>query len=156
MKQDKEAAPFRNAILATTDVADGFREGLQAIKREHTQLIKAENPRKAEGSVDLDACLKGKYGSDSRWDYAIGYDGACYFAEVHKAETSEINTIIKKQRALVQWLNSSAMDINALSKGHPTYSWVATNGVHFLQKDAKARILATHGIAFPKKILILK
>ncbi|MCQ2273923.1 MAG: hypothetical protein MJZ86_03915 [Bacteroidales bacterium] len=149
---------FKEAVLRTADVATGYKEGLQAIKREHTKLISAKYPRKIEGSVDLDACLKKKYEKDFRWDYAIGYDSLCYFVEVHKAETSEINTIIKKRRALGEWLKSSAPkpNIDTLPKSNPAFIWVATNGVHFLPNASIRRLLASNGIAFPKKILILE
>lgn len=58
--------------------------------------VKAEDGRKLQGSVDIDACTKGKYPNDARWDYAIGYDGKAMFVEVHPANTSNVREMESK------------------------------------------------------------
>lgn len=86
---------FRQAVEATAEIADGYCQGLQALRANAT-TVTAENTLHLEGSVDIDACVHNLYPNDSRWDYAIGYEGKSYFLEVHPANTSNVSEMLNK------------------------------------------------------------
>jgi hypothetical protein len=74
------------------------------LKEGESQLIAVNNTRLLEGSVDIDACTLKNHPNEARWDYAIGYESKAYFVEIHPADTSNVNEVIKKAEWLKQWL----------------------------------------------------
>lgn len=95
MENKKKTTVFQLAVESTPDIKIGFRDGLQALGT-NAQRITAQNTRKLEGSVDIDACTQSLYPNEARWDYAVGYDKKAYFFEVHPADTSNVKEMIKK------------------------------------------------------------
>ena len=85
---------FKEAIFATPLLKNAYKNGLQALGN-YSNKVRPSDTKKCEGSVDIDAAVKGIYPNDSRWDYAIGYDGTTYFIEVHSAETSQVTPVLK-------------------------------------------------------------
>ncbi len=83
---------FKEAIFATPLLKNAYKNGLQALGN-YSNKVRPSDTKKCEGSVDIDAAVKGIYPNDSRWDYAIGYDGTTYFIEVHRAETSQVTSV---------------------------------------------------------------
>lgn len=57
MENKKKTTVFQLAVESTPDIKIGFRDGLQALGT-NAQRITAQNTRKLEGSVDIDACTQ--------------------------------------------------------------------------------------------------
>ena len=144
---DKANCSFRKAIENTPDVQHGFREGLQAM---------VKDARRLDGSLNIDEETKMLYPNESRWDYAVGYDGKVYYVEVHPANTSNIEEVIKKKVWLVKWLKEKAPSLNALKAGSPKFQWAATeSGVHISSQSMYARRLSQRGIEKPRRPVVL-
>ncbi|QUB64329.1 hypothetical protein J5A54_07600 [Prevotella melaninogenica] len=87
---------FQIAVENMPDVKNGFRAGLQAVKNSDRNKVNVTDPRKLQGSLDIDTQVQKKYPQEPRWDYALSYDDKLYFFEVHPASTSEVDAVIKK------------------------------------------------------------
>lgn len=87
---------FEKAVKATDDIALGFCSGLQALGS-NSVVIKVQNNRSLNGSVDIDTTTSSLYPQDARWDYTVGYDNRAYFVEVHPANTSNVKEMIHKK-----------------------------------------------------------
>lgn len=114
---------FKQAVEDTPEISGGYRPGLQALKDKDASLIATENRRLLEGSVDIDACTLAKYPEEARWDYTIGYEGRAYFVEIHSADTSNVNEVIRKAKWLTSWLKTKAPALKALAANN-TYYWI--------------------------------
>lgn len=146
---------FRQAVEETTEVKDGYRVGLKALKKTDVSKVEASDTRKIDGSLDIDGVTKAKRPNEARWDYAIGYNGRIYFMEVHPACTGNIPEIMKKLKWVKDWLNTSGNKLNDLPKGTPLFSWIATDaGVHIPAVSSHYKMLATKGL-LPKRKLVL-
>lgn len=86
---------FKAAIASTPLLKNAYKDGLQALGS-YSVKVKPTDTKKCEGSVDIDAAVKSVYPEESRWDYAIGYDGKTYFVEIHSAETSQVTPVLNK------------------------------------------------------------
>lgn len=135
---------FQIAVENTPDVKNGFCVGLGAV--DSTKVV-AANPRKIQGSLDIDGQVKEIYPDKNRWDYALSYDDKIYFFEVHPASTSDVATVIKKLTWLKEWLKNKAPQINKLQKGNQPYTWVPTGSYAILPLGTYAKKLALNGIA---------
>lgn len=118
---------FRAAVLAVPAIAGSFREGVQALKREHRQGLK--NAQIATGSIDLDAALQRTHSNDHRWDYGIGLPHderteKVLWLEVHHAASGETERVIRKLQALKAWLAANAPDLNAMPR---VFIWQLSN-----------------------------
>lgn len=118
---------FRAAVLAVPVIAGAFREGVQALTREHRQGLK--NAQIATGSIDLDAALQAAYPNDHRWDYGIGLPQDArtekvLWLEVHHAASGETERVINKLKALKAWLQSSAPELDRMPK---KFVWQLSN-----------------------------
>lgn len=146
---------FRMAVEGTPDVANGYRPGLQALENVDKGAVKLKEMRKVDGSLNIDKETKHLYPNDSRWDYAVGYDGKIFFVEVHPANTSNITEMAKKKEWLKEWLKSKAPLLDALPSGHPRFLWAATeSGVHISNQAPYMRKLAQLGFN-PKRPVII-
>lgn len=127
MGKSKKSSPFRDAVLATPDVADGFCEGLEAFG-EYKSKIKVPDPKKIDGSLDIDATTVSLYPDDNRWDYAICYDGEVFYIEVHSATTREVSKMIQKLQWIKSWLVNKAPKIhNLTTKTKQAFYWVQSS-----------------------------
>lgn len=137
-----ENAPdaFTKAVKNTPEISLGLRSGLQALKN-NASRVEATDTRKLNGSVDIDETTKNLYPEASRWDYVIGYEGKAYFLEVHSANTSDIDDMLKKADWLRQWLNTKAPALEAIS-GSNCFYWVSTNDFQIVSPSPQARKLA--------------
>ena len=61
---------FRQAVLATPDVATCYKTGLTALGT-YSSKISVSNTSILNGSVDIDTCTSGLYQNENRWDYAF-------------------------------------------------------------------------------------
>lgn len=153
---DKANCSFRKAIENTPDVQHGYREGLQAIVKADKRAVMVKDARRLDGSLNIDEETKMLYPNESRWDYAVGYDGKVYYVEVHPANTSNIEEMIKKKVWLVNWLKEKAPSLNALKAGSPKFQWAATeSAVHISSQSMYARRLSQQGIEKPKRPVVL-
>jgi hypothetical protein len=134
---------FQSAVESSSELADCYRKGLQALGS-HTEKIKPEDTRLLEGSLNIDACILSKYPEEARWDYVLSYNGKAYYVEVHPADTSAVNTVIRKKNWLVEWLKGHP-GLNSFNRADKMY-WLPTNGYHILPESNQARRLATSGI----------
>ncbi len=123
---------FKTAVVQTSEIANAYKSGIQAIKGNERAKFSFSDNRKIKGSVDIDSALKSKYPEQNRWDYAIGYGDVVVYAEVHPCATSEVSIVINKRDWLIQWLKGKPID----KLGKSLY-WVATQGVAI--KDAKKK-----------------
>lgn len=137
-----ENAPdaFTEAVKNTPEISLGLRSGLQALKND-TGGVKATDNRKLNGSVDIDETTKNLYPEASRWDYVIGYEGKAYFLEVHSANTSDVDDMLKKADWLRQWLNTQAPELKAIS-GSNCFYWVSPGAYNIAPHSPQARKLA--------------
>ncbi len=154
---DKANCSFRKAIENTPDVQHGYREGMQAIVKADKRAVMVKDARRLDGSLNIDEETKMLYPNESRWDYAIGYDGKVYYIEVHPANTSNVEEIIKKKLWLDKWLKEKAPSLSALKAGSPKFQWAATEaGVHVSAQSTYARRLSQRGIERPKRPVVLE
>lgn len=142
----KAKCAFQIAVENTPDVKCGFCVGLKAVKKSDRNKVDATDPRKIQGSLDIDGQVKEIYPDKNRWDYALSYDDKIYFFEVHPASTSDVDTVIKKLTWLKEWLKNKAPQINKLQKGNQPYTWVPTDGYAILSSGSYAKKLAVKGI----------
>lgn len=140
-KTDKETPlAFRQAVEDTPEIRTGYCNGLQALGA-NARLVAAEDTRKLEGSVDIDACVHDLYPNGARWDYAVGYEGKAYFLEIHPASTSNVKEMMKKAEWLTGWLNEKAPALKAMAAGK-VYYWLASGKQSILSNSPQYRKLS--------------
>ena len=143
---------FQIAVENTPDVKNGFRAGLQAVKNSDRNKVNVTDPRKLQGSLDIDTQVQKKYPQEPRWDYALSYDDKLYFFEVHPASTSEVDAVIKKLGWLKDWLKNKASEINKLQKGVHPYVWVQSGRYDILDSGKSGKKLAVSGIVVTNQL----
>ena len=145
---------FKEAITKCKEIADAFQPGLKALGAESC-YIKANNPKLIDGSVNIDKCLKSRYPHASRWDYAIGYNLNAYFVEIHPADTSNVDEMIRKVWWLRKWLSESATDLQLLHKCK-VFHWIPTGRVRILKGSTHYKKIAKNNLVITDKIMVLK
>lgn len=137
---------FQVAIENTKEVKDGFCLGKQAIKNiDRNKVVVADNS-KLQGSLDIDSQVKAVYPNEPRWDYALSYDDNINFFEVHPAETSEVDRVIKKVKWLKSWLKTKAPEIEKLPKAEHPYTWIQSGRYAILPTSKGKMKLSVSGI----------
>lgn len=142
---------FKEAVKQTPLLKDHLKQGLQALGS-HSKQVKLNSSRFCEGSVDIDQALERLFPQDNRWDYALGYDGKTYLIEVHPADTSEVETLLKKYQWLKKFLREQAPKLNQEPKD---FYWIASKGVHILKRSSQSRRLDEAGLKLPIEQLTL-
>ncbi len=148
------ANSFKEAVEATPEVANGYKNGLRALGGNSAKIAVSDS-RKINGSLDIDKNTALFYPTENRWDYALDYDGKVYYVEVHPASTSEVSSVLKKMKWLKQWLKKSATKIDNLPKGNPSYNWIQSGKGALLPSSKEYKQAATNGI-IPKPKLVIK
>lgn len=146
-----ESTTFKSIVQAIPAIAGAYREGLQALESKDAGKVKPQNPRKLSGSVYLDKCLKTTNPHDARWDYVIGYREKAYFVEVHPANTSNVDEVVKKKKWLDVWLKTNALDLKAMMAG-TGYYWIASGKVAILPNSPQARKIAKNKLVLCKEL----
>ena len=146
-----ESTTFKSIVQAIPAIAGAYREGLQALESQDAGKVKPQNPRKLSGSVYLDKCLKTTNPHDARWDYVIGYREKAYFVEVHPANTSNVDEVVKKKKWLEVWLKTNALDLKAMMAG-TGYYWIASGKVAILPNSPQARKIAKNKLVLCKEL----
>jgi hypothetical protein len=144
---------FRQAAEGTPDVAGGYQSGLSALGQ-YSRKVSCKNPRLLEGSIDIDTCTEKKYPTDNRWDYALSYSQKIYFVEVHPANTSEIDAVLKKLQWLKSWLELHAPKINQLSKAQPAFYWIQSGGFAILKNSPQFRRIIQNNLKPTSQLLL--
>lgn len=146
-----DSTTFKSIVQAVPAIAGAYREGLQALESKDAGKVKPQNPRKLSGSVYLDKCLKTTNPHDARWDYVIGYREKAYFVEVHPANTSNVDEVVKKKKWLDVWLKTNALDLKAMMAG-TSYYWIASGKVAILPNSPQATIIAKNKLVLCKEL----
>ena len=146
-----DSTTFKSIVQAIPAIAGAYREGLQALESKGAGKVKPQNPRKLSGSVYLDKCLKTTNPHDARWDYVIGYSEKAYFVEVHPANTSNVDEVVKKKKWLDVWLKTNALDLKAMMAG-TSYYWIASGKVAILPNSPQARKIAKNKLVLCKEL----
>lgn len=146
-----DSTTFKSIVQAVPAIAGAYREGLQALESKDAGKVKPQNPRKLSGSVYLDKCLKTTNPHDARWDYVIGYREKAYFVEVHPANTSNVDEVVKKKKWLDVWLKTNALDLKAMMAG-TSYYWIASGKVAILPNSPQARKIAKNKLVICKEL----
>lgn len=146
-----ESTTFKSIVQAIPAIAGAYREGLQALESKDAGKVKPQNPRKLSGSVYLDKCLKTTNPHDACWDYVIGYREKAYFVEVHPANTSNVDEVVKKKKWLDVWLKTNALDLKAMMAG-TSYYWIASGKVAILPNSPQARKIAKNKLVLCKEL----
>lgn len=146
-----DSTTFKSIVQAIPAIAGAYREGLQALESKDAGKVKPQNPRKLSGSVYLDKCLKTTNPHDARWDYVIGYREKAYFVEVHPANTSNVDEVLKKKKWLDVWLKTNALDLKAMMAG-TSYYWIASGKVAILPNSPQARKIAKNKLVLCKEL----
>jgi len=157
-KRRKASNSFRRQNQNTPALGeDAYCSGLRALTDSDRKRIV---PDKASilGSVNLDAALRQHYPNAPRWDYGIGIQKGKPYAiwvEVHPADTSNVDEVLKKLAWLKDWLAHAAQPLHALTPQQSAYHWLATDGVHINQSSPQARQLNQAGLTMPRRVLNL-
>lgn len=146
-----DSTTFKSIVQAIPAIAGAYREGLQALESKDAGKVKPQNPRKLSGSVYLDKCLETTNHHDARWDYVIGYSEKAYFVEVHPANTSNVEEVVKKKKWLDVWLKTNALDLKAMMAG-TSYYWIASGKVAILPNSPQARKIAKNKLVLCKEL----
>lgn len=146
-----DSTTFKSIVQAVPAIAGAYREGLQALESKDAGKVKPQNPRKLSGSVYLDKCLKTTNPHDARWDYVIGYREKAYLVEVHPANTSNVDEVVKKKKWLDVWLKTNALDLKAMMAG-TSYYWIASGKVAILPNSPQARKIAKNKLVLCKEL----
>lgn len=146
-----DSTTFKSIVQAIPAIAGAYREGLQALESKDAGKVKPQNPRKLSGSVYLDKCLKTTNPHDARWDYVIGYSEKAYFVEVHPANTSNVDEVVKKKKWLDVWLKTNALDLKAMMAG-TSYYRIASGKVAILPNSPQARKIAKNKLVLCKEL----
>lgn len=145
---------FKKAVMATPEVANGYKDGLQALGN-HSGKIEVADNRKINGSLDIDSSTVSRYPAAPRWDYAFDYDGKVYYVEVHSANTSDVASVLEKLQWLKRWLRDKAPAIGSLPKGNPAYCRLQSEKGALLSSSKEYKRAAEKGI-IPKPMLRIK
>jgi len=143
-RQSQKTNPFKKAVEATPDIANCYQPGLQALGK-YSQKINLQSSSNCSGSVDIDACTTLLYPNDNRWDYVFAYKSKVYFIEVHSANTSEVNTVLRKLQWLKDWLTMHAPEIKKLNASQPYY-WIQSGKFDILPSSPQGRLIALKGL----------
>ena len=153
MKKNKKASlsiTFRNAVLATPDIATCYKPGLTALGAYSNRVCVADTT-KLHGSVDIDSCTTAKYPQANRWDYTFAYKEEVFFLEVHSANSSEVKTVLKKFQWLKDWLHRDAPEISKLkAKSKNPVIWIQSKNFQ-IPKNTPQYLAAIQAGLLPKK-----
>jgi len=154
METNIRNSPFLEAIANTAELSGAGCPGLSGIESADRTKIVYKDPRKINGSLNIDSAVKNLYPNDSRWDYAISYNNqVCYF-EVHPATDKEINKMHEKFSWLKQWLKTNAPEINRLEKMSQPYRWIPSGKTGFLSMSSSSKKIASLGLNFQIRLIL--
>ena len=144
---------FEATVKEVCDIAEGYRQGLGALGA-NSSYVAVKEPRRLNGSVDIDTCTHDAYARDNRWDYVISYDSKAYYLEIHPATGGTVKEMEAKLSWLKAWLKKAAAPLDAYPSGMPRYTWVHSGKCGLLKSSPEYRRAATLGL-LPVKVMRL-
>ncbi len=137
---------FKQAVLATPDVATGFKSGLTALGK-NSNKVHVNKTNLIQGSIDIDTCTIEKYPNANRWDYAFAYNTEVFFVEVHSAYSAEVSVVLNKLRWLKDWLRNHAPEIEKLkAKSIAPFYWIQSKGFDIPKTSPQYRAAVGAGL----------
>lgn len=140
-----EGAPFEGDV----------KPGLEAIEqREYGARIFIEGRAKNDGavsSVDIDASMSADFPQAPRWDYGIWLGGKkpkIAYVEAHKAESGEVDLVLRKQR----WLKDLLVATNLPES---RWFWLTTGKNKIPPQSSHMRRLNLAGIRLEARTIVL-
>lgn len=154
-QQARGGGSFKAAVQATPVIAMAYQPGIQALMPADKQRLAAAE--RATGSVALDEALRARFPNDPRWDYGIGLPGGqaerVLWLEVHHSASGQTDRVIRKLRALRQWLRNEAP---ALDRMPAKFIWLLTNVERNPNDQRRRRLEAEkHGLRHHQGVLNL-
>lgn len=131
---------FQEAVDKCDEIKGSLMPGLSAMGR-NSVAVKATDPNKLNGSVDIDAAVKSIRPNEPRWDYAVGYSNQAFFIEVHPADTKNVDEMVKKVKWLKEWLSEVAPELKELHKSG-VYHWIPSGRVKILKTSPQYKRIA--------------
>ncbi|PXF34789.1 hypothetical protein EU77_05535, partial [Mesotoga sp. SC_NapDC] len=127
-----------------------IKNGLQAIGK--PDRVSLQETRTNAKSVDIHSCLKEDYPNENRWDYAVFIEIVdilkTAFIEIHPANESEVDEVIKKAQWMKQWIMDN--QIRVISENRKFF-WVSSGNVKITKNSQKIRLLHKQGIEGPQE-----
>jgi len=120
---------FRKAVEGTPHLEGAWRAGLGALRTRDRGHIEPSDPRRLQGSVDIDGALRNPQPNANRWDFAIGYrhtdreKDCIYWVEIHTAEDKEFKVVLRKMEWLRTWLTGDGKILNQFERD---FVWVSS------------------------------
>lgn len=143
---------FKEAVLTIGEISDCYSPGLRALGANST-IIEVSNTRKLNGSVFLENCLQSRFSGENLWDYCFGYSDRAWFAEVHPAQTSEVETMIKKLNRRKKWLKTNGKPLNEI-KAEKAFIWIASGKTAILPNSRQHRKAIESGLKPISKLML--
>ncbi|MGA2547781.1 MAG: hypothetical protein ABSF43_14615 [Rectinemataceae bacterium] len=140
-----EGSPFES------DVKPGLEAIAESDYRARISIGKRGNLDSVVSSVDVDSSMRAKFPQETRWDYSIWLGGAkprIAYVEAHKAESGEVDLVLKKQ----QWLKDLLVGIKFPES---RWYWLATGRNRIPPQSAQMRRLNLAGIRLVVKTIVL-
>jgi hypothetical protein len=140
---------FREAVEKTPHLENAYCAGLQALRAEDKPHIDPEDPRKLQGSVDIDAANVRVDPQGNRWDFAIAYEHTnrdaevVYWVELHTASDSQVGKVIKKAQWLQAWFQGNGKLLKPFEK---EILWVSSGATTFTLSAPQKKQMAQVGL----------
>ena len=138
--------PVRNLLVRNSELNRHVKDGIEAMKRADRRLLSKDVAGAVGDSIDIDAALLERHGTENRWDYLVGHTASntVIGVEPHSAKMHEVDTVIKKKRAARQQLEPHLKPGRYVLK----WLWVSPGKNHFADTEKVRRILDQNGIEF--------
>ena len=123
--QRRSKSRFQKAVEETSATANEYHSGLSALSNADRQRIDCSNPQILTGSVNLDAAIRQRTEPNSPvWDYGVGVLVAAsnnaaevvHWIEVHPANSSHVDNVIRKLEWLKKWLQKKAPKLDQFER----------------------------------------
>ena len=140
-----EGSPFES------DVKPGLKAVAKSDYRARISIEKRGNLGIAVSSVDIDSSMRAKFPQEPRWDYGIWLGGAkprIAYVEAHKAESGEVDLVLKKQR----WLKGLLVEIKLPES---RWFWLVTGRNRIPPQSSQMRRLYLAGIRLEARTIVL-
>ena len=140
--------------LMNSSLGPCIKNGLQAIAK--PDKVSLQVTRTKAKSVDIDRCLEEDYPNDNRWDYAVFIETDdilnTAFIEIHPANESEVDAVIKKAQWMKRWIVDN--DLLIITENRKFF-WVSSGKVKVSKNSQKIRLLRKQGIEGPQEHLFV-
>lgn len=140
---------FKDAVGATAHLEHAWKAGVKALRARDRRHIQPESPALLRGSVDVDTAMQPVEPQANRWDYAIACQHSnrdaevVYWVELHSAETSEVDVVIRKADWLLGWLDAAGRKLGAFERD---IVWVSSGATRFTLNAPQRKRLAEAGL----------